>query len=253
MLVFVVAVIAILVYGRVQGLHLEKINEPNPGVSGLAVLVSSTAFALAALGLAALSSEPIRARLRLRWPQLQYVLLFVLATPVIGGLSSVLDSVLFPEPTPYIQGLLEVMRATSGVPSIVLFISTIAIAPIGEELFFRGYVQTRFERRLPIVVAIAIPAVVFTLIHMNVQHMIGVFPFALWAGYAAWRTQSVLVVILCHAYNNAISVVGAQFTSPTTGVGLDDPSFVPLLVLAAASIVPLVLALRLPRVQPTWG
>ena len=46
MLVLVAAAIAILVYGRVQGLQLEKINEPNPGVSGLAVLVGSTAFAV---------------------------------------------------------------------------------------------------------------------------------------------------------------------------------------------------------------
>lgn len=249
--VFVAMVIAFVLRGFALGFESGESTQMNPGMIGLAILVSSTAFAAAGLAFAWLSPEPFRARLRLRWPPPRYAILFVLATPVIGALSALVDGVLFPEPTAYMQELLELLRTTHGAAAVVLFVAMIVVAPIGEELFFRGYVQTRLERRLPIVVAILIPAVVFTLIHLEVQHMVGVIPFALWAGYVVWHTQSLLVVVLSHAYNNALSVVGARFSPPDAGVVSDDPTLIPMLFLAALSLVPLVLALRLPRVRPS--
>ncbi len=246
-LAFIAAGVAILVYSIARGLTADQIDGVSPEVSGLGVLATSSTFVLAALSLGALSPEPIRSRLRLQWPPRRHVLLFVLATPAITGFSSLVDVFLFPEPTPYMKSMIELFQAPFGIAALVLYVATLVGAPLGEELFFRGYAQTRLERRLPLGIAILIPAIVFTLIHMHPQHMIGVFPFALWAGYAVWHTQSVFVTILCHAYYNVLSVVFAQLTPPTAGSGLDDPTFIPLMALAAVSTVPLVLAVRLPR------
>lgn len=93
-------------------------------------------------------------------------------------------------------------------------------APIGEELFFRGYMQTRLAQRWRRAAAIGLTGFTFGLMHMDpIQG-----PYAMLVGfYLGWLVEvagSVRPAILAHALNNCLSVIGARYL----GEGSSEPS-----------------------------
>lgn len=92
------------------------------------------------------------------------------------------------------------------------------IAPVCEELLFRGAFQGSLEQRGP-VRAIAFTAVAFGVIHLNPFNLIGPILFGVGIGMVVWRTGSILPAILWHALNNTVAVLmmgigGNDFTPP---------------------------------------
>ncbi len=83
--------------------------------------------------------------------------------------------------------------------------------PLGEEMFFRGFMQTRLSQRWRRLLAIGVTAAAFGLIHMDPIQS----PFALILGlYFGWLTESsgsIRPAIAAHALNNCLSVVGTRF------------------------------------------
>jgi membrane protease YdiL (CAAX protease family) len=102
--------------------------------------------------------------------------------------------------------------------SLLLSLVVLAgFAPVAEELFFRGYVQTRLEERFGAGPAIAVTSLLFGLFHMNLPQ--GVFAgfFGLLVGWVAWATRSVRISIAVHAVNNAVFVL-------SIAIGIGRPS-----------------------------
>jgi membrane protease YdiL (CAAX protease family) len=132
------------------------------------------------------------------------------------GLLHLFDKV-FAHPTPAVLAL------------AVLFLGL--GAPASEELFFRGFMQTRLAQRWSRAAAIGMTAALFGFMHMDpIQG-----PFALLAGlYLGWLTEvagSVRPAIAAHAVNNCLSVFMA-------GTGGDEPSrTVSIVTLAVAAVV----------------
>ncbi|MGB5810365.1 MAG: CPBP family glutamic-type intramembrane protease [Polyangiales bacterium] len=251
------SIAAIVVYALAAGVDLDHLETPTVSMAGTALLSVALTFALAAILLAALSPEPWRLRLRFERTSPKRALLFTLATPVTMGASTLLESALFDAPSKNMIALAEALQNARGWGAAILFFSIIVAAPVGEELFFRGYVQGRLERRLPAAAAMTISSLAFALVHLETQHVVGVLPFAFWAGFAVWHTQSVWVGISCHMYNNAIVAVASRF-APVEATPWDDPASLTLLALSLVSIVPFVFAVRTPRGRtldgawPTW-
>ena len=88
---------------------------------------------------------------------------------------------------------------------IALALQAAIIAPIAEELFFRGYILRRLapigQRQ-----AIFLSAVFFSAFHMNVAQFIYTFIAGLMFGYLAALTGKLRYSIIFHAINNSISV-----------------------------------------------
>lgn len=100
--------------------------------------------------------------------------------------------------------------ATPGFLALaVLFIGL--CAPLGEELFFRGYMQTRLAQRWRRAVAIGLTGFLFGLMHMDPIQA----PYAMLVGfYLGWLVEvagSIRPAILAHALNNCLSVIGARY------------------------------------------
>jgi membrane protease YdiL (CAAX protease family) len=91
---------------------------------------------------------------------------------------------------------------------LMLAILAIGIAPILEELFFRGLIQRALERRWGIVGGIAGASAFFALAHF----MPWIFPLHLVLGaafgFAVVATRSIWAGVLLHAANNAVALVG---------------------------------------------
>jgi uncharacterized protein len=78
-------------------------------------------------------------------------------------------------------------------------------APIGEELFFRGYISTRLELRHGPWLGILITSIFFGILHMDLVHSAYALFLGLYLGYLTLRTGSILPALAGHLLNNLIS------------------------------------------------
>ncbi len=89
------------------------------------------------------------------------------------------------------------------------------IAPVVEELLFRGVILRSFLLRYSPAIAIVHSAAVFGLIHLNVHQFMSAFGFGLFAGWLYWRFRSTLPCMLAHAaFNIAVLVTHRTVDDP---------------------------------------
>jgi membrane protease YdiL (CAAX protease family) len=210
---------------------------------GLAVVavVQSTVFALAALVPAALGPVPLKVRLVLgrgRVGGLRWLLVaaatsftgmsasgaaFNLALAARGGVRS--DA---------LETLDAAMKRAAGGELLLLFVGLALCAPLGEELFFRGYLQSRLVARAGAFYGIAITAFLFALAHFDLMHSTATFAMGLALGYAAFRAESTWVTVAAHFINNLLAVVSARAGMDETGTTTEHLSWALGFALCAA-------------------
>lgn len=98
------------------------------------------------------------------------------------------------------------------------FIALVIVAPLTEEMFFRGVVLSGFVRRYSPAVAILLSALLFSLIHINPYQMTSAFGIGLILAWIRILSGSLWPCIYLHALNN-----GAAFF--VTSIGLDIPGY----------------------------
>ena len=109
------------------------------------------------------------------------------------------------------KGTLAAIRsvlADAAGPELFLAVLVISVvAGSAEELFFRGYMQTRLGQRLPPVVAVVVTSVAFGLFHLEWLHALLAFVLGLYLGCITAVAGSALPTIACHVINNALFTV----------------------------------------------
>jgi membrane protease YdiL (CAAX protease family) len=93
---------------------------------------------------------------------------------------------------------------------LYLFVGSFGLVPILEELFARGYVQSRLAEDFGAPAAILITAIFFTFSHtqyfiagaLGIGMLLSLFAASVVAGYVRHRTGSVLAGIVAHALGN---------------------------------------------------
>ncbi len=146
------------------------------------------------------------------------LILFVAAT---GGeilLDKLLPHVL---PKPVMDALVKLTKElTAGgmfdniksIPIKVFFALAGAIAaPIGEEVFFRGFLYNAFKRRLNVPAGIILSGLCFALIHIGPLAILVIFPMGMALAYVYEKTKSLWVTICMHATHNGITFALALF------------------------------------------
>ena len=75
---------------------------------------------------------------------------------------------------------------------ILVFLTVVIVAPIGEEMVFRGFLQRFLETSWrDITRAILVSSLFFTLIHFNPYWAIQIYLMGLVLGYLSWLTKSI--------------------------------------------------------------
>lgn len=94
----------------------------------------------------------------------------------------------------------------------LLFVLAVLLAPVTEELLFRGWIYTSLRRQWGIWAALLISAALFGLAHYESTHLYAlvVFPLGFALGAIRERTGSVKASMLFHACNNLIAVAAAS-------------------------------------------
>ena len=94
-----------------------------------------------------------------------------------------------------------------GIAHNVLGVITISlVAPLLEEVLFRGAIQGYMMRRYNPWVAIVSAALVFGIFHLNPVQVVGASIVGLLLAWLYWRTGSLMPGILIHIFNNSLSV-----------------------------------------------
>lgn len=98
---------------------------------------------------------------------------------------------------------------------ILVFISTVILAPISEELIFRGVILKKALRFAPFLAANIAQALLFGIFHLNFVQGVYAFGVGLVLGFVAYRYHSIVISILLHMFFNAYNYVAII---PTKGV-----------------------------------
>lgn len=96
--------------------------------------------------------------------------------------------------------------------TIVVFLLVSIVAPIIEEVLFRGIIQKGLiNTGVKPVNAIVIASLIFGFIHFNPWQFFGAFLLGMVLGYVYYKTESLLLPILLHAFNNTLAAVLLKF------------------------------------------
>jgi len=105
------------------------------------------------------------------------------------------------------------------------------LAGSAEEIFFRGYMQSRLVQRLPRGVAVLVTAFCFGVFHLDWLHGLLALILGVYLGWLTELTGSALPAVVCHVVNNAL------FTILTASWGAVEGLQVNVALGAAAAVV----------------
>ncbi len=149
-------------------------------------------------------------------------------------------------------GLLPFVGPKAGV--VAGGLSVIVVAPVLEELVFRGLLLHGLRRRHSPTFAATASAIVFALYHLDPWQMAAAFGLGLGLAWLTLGTRSVLPAILVHALINATGLVDSPLV-PLLGYGpleLATMMHLPATVLLLAGAAAIVGCVLLWRGLPSW-
>lgn len=157
----------------------------------------------------------------LRWAGGAYGLFWIVAIAL---------SLLFGDPKD--QNLVTDLKAEDSTLTLVGWAVLICVlAPVVEEIFFRGFMFGAFVKRMPLVWAALLDGVVFGLGHAPAApiQLIALGAFGIGLCLLYWRTQSIIPCMALHALNNSITFGATK--------DLDGGLFAAVVVLSVGTVI----------------
>lgn len=132
----------------------------------------------------------------------------LLAYPVVG-LSMAVVVLLMGEP-PAPQQVLQVFLLTPDPMSrALLAFMAVFVAPVFEEIVFRGFLYPVFKRYAGAVLAAVMASILFSIVHVYLPAILAFFVLAICLTIAYERTGSIVVPIVMHMIFNAVTLIVA--------------------------------------------
>lgn len=133
----------------------------------------------------------------------------------------------------------EVLKGITSANSLAVFLFTVVIAPVSEELVFRGVILHKAGRTMPFFMANVLQALLFGIVHQNMVQGVYAALLGLLFGYVYRKFHSILASILLHVFVNASSYLVRLLPA-------DSKEIIILMVMAGAIFVALPLYLWKP-------
>jgi len=165
---------------------------------------------------AALSPVPLRQRLRITPVRLSPLILLVgvVGTLAVSMIVTGLDGLGWVPRSPMLEDFGTLISEMSGM-TLVGAVLVIGLGPgIGEELLFRGYIQTRLRRRWGPGWAILLTSIFFGVMHIDPVQGTFAMGVGFFLGYLTERTGSLWPAIIAHTVNNMVSTLEAGLGGP---------------------------------------
>ena len=198
-----------------QPLELEDLgtNGPLLGVVTLAATTSVLAIVALAVRMSRVSPNEY---LALRWPSwrnlgicLGLTLLLLMASDFVTAQSG-RDTI--PD---FMAGIYESSRAAGPVFLVLLGLTLTVLAPLGEEIVFRGFFYRGLNSPLGPFAAILITAATWSALHAQYElfFMAQIFAFGIFLGWIRWRSNSLILAMTLHAAINALALIQTDLAS----------------------------------------
>lgn len=104
-------------------------------------------------------------------------------------------------------------KAVGPVEKLFAAVALLVVAPISEELIFRGFIFKGFRKQLGFLAAAVISSIFFGLIHGQINVALDTFALGLMLCYLYEKTQSIWPSIMLHSLKNGIAFYLLFFTS----------------------------------------
>ena len=140
-----------------------------------------------------------------------------------------LTRLILPMPMEFASLFDEVLSSSNLQAAVVLLV---VVAPLTEELLFRGIILPGFLARYSPRASIVLCALLFGLLHLNPWQFAGAFLLGMYLSYLYMKTRSLAMCIVGHAVNNSLPLIiihatGLDVKGYTTGFG-ERVAFQPL-------------------------
>lgn len=133
-----------------------------------------------------------------------------------------------PFPEGWTQSYSERVELVRLAPAWMLYLSSVVVAPLAEELVFRGLVYRSLKGGMPRLLAAALSSLLFAVLHGTIVWMLYTFLLGVLLCVLYERTRSLLACIACHVAFNIMGQI------PLVGV---LPDAVTVAVFAAGALV----------------
>jgi len=231
---------AFLVGGIVMGLSLKTPENSNKLYIYFSFFIGQTIILIPPIYYLNHKKRPILKSLRINkisYKTFQYVFIFSVGTMIIiDSLERIIQKII-PAPD-YIITLGEIMQPETFLGALFLFLSIVIIAPIGEEILFRGFLQKFLEDYWnDVTKAILITSLFFAMIHFNPYWTIQIYLLGVILGFLSWKTKSVLPSIILHSLNNGVAFVLSSYNEASINYYLWNEFVSPIFIIFAIYLV----------------
>ena len=212
----VLAMLGGLVVFLVAAAFGGDLDDPGPAENLGATFVQDIVFVGTALGLAGLVGRPRPSDFGLRlprfWPAVGWSVLAYVVVAIVAALAALALGV---EESDQDNVLEDLGIATGSAWIYVAAVVVCVLAPLCEELLFRGFVFPALRPRLGLIAAAVISGVIFGGIHITnyvgeptrlaIASVITLVTLGTLFALLFWKTGSLLPCIALHAINNSIA------------------------------------------------
>ena len=94
-----------------------------------------------------------------------------------------------------------------GLGFLLTLVAAAVVAPVAEEIFFRGFLYSGLRGRIGVIGAMLASTMFFTALHLSVELFIPIFVLGLFLALLYESTGSLYPGIFLHAANNALSLI----------------------------------------------
>ena len=184
-------------------------NSDSTNISLLSMFVSTLMIGLPVIVYLHINGLSYRKRLRInvisKITLYSIILISVGFIIIIDELDRIIYT-LFGSPD-FLNEFVEQLKITSIYNGILIILTTIIVAPLIEELLFRGFLQKLLEEYWEdITKAILVTSAFFALVHLNPYWIVQIYLLGMLLGYLSWRTNSIIPGLILHGLNNGFSV-----------------------------------------------
>lgn len=102
---------------------------------------------------------------------------------------------------------------------VAAFFVLVVLAPLFEEIIFRGYLQKRLRETRGVVFSIVFSSLIFAVLHFQLNVIISVFVLSLFIGYLREKFDSIWPGVMVHALRNGLAYM-LLFILPLYGLSL---------------------------------
>ncbi|MDO9628631.1 MAG: CPBP family intramembrane metalloprotease, partial [Acholeplasmataceae bacterium] len=133
---------------------------------------------------------------------------------------------------------LKQMEVLADASVFTVIIAVVIVAPLFEEIMFRGVIFDSMYKKAPTVVAVIIAGVLFGAYHMNIFQGAYATLIGVVMGFSLVWTKSIWAPILIHFFNNLFSII-LSYTVLGVWLEQNDTAAVILSIAIALTLLPL--------------